>query len=179
MDHVAIVKPEYLDLILRGKKTIEARLSRTRRSPYGDVFPGDRIFFKASGGGFGALCITYRIHSAPALTPKDVAVLKRRFGKGIAAPAAFWKAKKSARYATLVWLTFVQKTSTGPDYRKIPGARPRDGWIAIGTRDAGPAESAAAKSRRAATAARKAARAKPAPQAKPTSRAKLTTRRAA
>lgn len=136
MDHVAIVKPELLDRILAGKKTIEARLSKTRRSPYGDVLPGDRIFFKASGGGFGAICITYRVYSAPGLTPADVRALKRRYGKAIAAPAGFWESRKNARFATLVWLTFVRKTDTGPDYRATPGYRPRDSWIALGTRPA-------------------------------------------
>ena len=51
MHHLAILKKEYnfLDLILKSKKTIESRWYQTKRTPYNRIKPGDIIFFKESG----------------------------------------------------------------------------------------------------------------------------------
>jgi ASC-1-like (ASCH) protein len=51
MHHLAILKKEYnfLDLILKSKKTIESRWYQTKRTPYNNIKPGDTIFLKNSG----------------------------------------------------------------------------------------------------------------------------------
>ena len=48
--HLVIVKKPYLDLILRGDKTIELRLTKGKTSEFGRVLPGDTLFLKISSG---------------------------------------------------------------------------------------------------------------------------------
>jgi len=48
--HLAIFKQPYLNLILKGKKTIESRFSMDKRPPYGMVRSGDKVIMKESGG---------------------------------------------------------------------------------------------------------------------------------
>jgi len=51
MHHLAILtkKPNFLDLILKRKKTIESRWYKTKRTPYNNIKKGDIIFLKNSG----------------------------------------------------------------------------------------------------------------------------------
>jgi len=51
MHHLAILtkKPNFLDLILKRKKTIESRWYQTKRTPYNNIKKGDTIFLKNSG----------------------------------------------------------------------------------------------------------------------------------
>ena len=51
MHHLAILskKPNFLDLILKRKKTIESRWYQTKRTPYNKIKKGDIIFLKESG----------------------------------------------------------------------------------------------------------------------------------
>ena len=51
MHHLAILskKPNFLDLILNGKKTIESRWYQTKRTPWNKIKAGDTIFLKNSG----------------------------------------------------------------------------------------------------------------------------------
>ena len=48
MDHVAIMSGNgfFLDAILSGKKTIESRWYKTRRTPWNNIRSGDTIYFK-------------------------------------------------------------------------------------------------------------------------------------
>lgn len=51
MHHVAIMRPDWrlIPKILGGEKTIESRWYQTRRAPWGQIAPGDTVFFKDSG----------------------------------------------------------------------------------------------------------------------------------
>ena len=59
--HVALVRPEYAEAILNGRKRVESRLSRMRCEPFGRVAPGDRVFFKETGGPFRACARIARV----------------------------------------------------------------------------------------------------------------------
>ncbi len=48
--HLAILKKQYLDAILAGRKTIESRLYQTKQKWLSQVNAGDKIFLKASSG---------------------------------------------------------------------------------------------------------------------------------
>ncbi len=45
-----VMSREYLEGLLGGEKRIEARLTKTRRAPFGRIGRGDRLFFKVSSG---------------------------------------------------------------------------------------------------------------------------------
>lgn len=40
---------DYIDLILRGKKTADAKFSNKKIPPYGKLYVGDRVYLKESG----------------------------------------------------------------------------------------------------------------------------------
>ena len=48
--HLAILTPGWIELILEGRKTIESRLSKVRCAPFGKVNQGDTVFMKESSG---------------------------------------------------------------------------------------------------------------------------------
>lgn len=131
MIHVAILHRRYLDLILLGVKTVESRLLRTRRTPYGMVRTGERVYFKESGGPFRATAVAGRVVHLGALTPADVRRLARQFEGEIRGGAAYWRSKSTARVATLVWLTQVRPIAFGPGVDGLPQWRPRQGWCVL------------------------------------------------
>ena len=102
--HLAILHARYIDAILLGDKTIESRLSRTRRAPFGIVRKGDLIFFKESGGPVRARARVKRALFFDNLVEAEVARLRDRYNADIGGDDAYWHAKRDARFASLIWL---------------------------------------------------------------------------
>lgn len=116
--HIAVLKPDMLRLILSGRKTIESRLTHQARPPFGCISRGERIYLKQSGGPFVAVARVHRVWMTDGLTPADVDRIARTHNQDICGPAAVWREKrKTARYATLIWLRDVQPTTRHPRYR--------------------------------------------------------------
>lgn len=131
MRHVAIIHPEYLELILGGRKRVEVRLSRNRCTPFGRVAPGDLVYFKARSGGFGARATVDGVDEFEDLTPLLVAMVFRRYNALACGDAACWLSKQHARFGTIVHLASVRSTARGPEYRDAPGFSPRSSWIEL------------------------------------------------
>ena len=131
MRHVAIIHPEYLALILAGRKRVEVRLTRNRSTPFGRVAPGDVVYFKARSGGFGARAAVAVVDEFEELSPPLVAMLFRRYNAMACGDAAYWISKQYARFGTFVHLTNVRSTERGPEYRDAPGFSPRSSWIVL------------------------------------------------
>ncbi len=121
MIHVAVLLPRYADLILRGKKHIESRLSVVRCDPYRAILPSERIYFKSRGGPVVATALAGRIDFFEDLTPRRIAGLRREFNDGIAADAEYWRAKRRAAFATLIWLEEVRPVLFGPQFPAFHG----------------------------------------------------------
>ncbi len=119
--HVAVLLKPYLDLILRGEKTVECRLTQTARDPFERVEPGERIYFKQSSGPFAATAIVEHVLGEANLTPRRVGEIKRDYNHLIKGEDAFWKFKRNSSYCTLVWLSDVQATTSGPAIRPLQG----------------------------------------------------------
>jgi len=115
--HVAIVTAPYDRLILDGAKTVECRLTRTAREPFGCVTPGERIYFKRSGGPFFATAVVDRVWTTDNVGAYGVDRLRERFNAQIHGAGAWWGSQHAARYATLVWLREVEPTTQRPAYR--------------------------------------------------------------
>lgn len=126
--HVAVLKPEYIEAILDGRKTVESRLSRTRREPLHKVSVGDIVYFKQSSGGYKAAARVDRVEYHERLSPEGVRRIKSRVNTRVLGSSAYWKAKRDARYATLVWLKDVQHTSHGPAIDRLYGRA----WVVMG-----------------------------------------------
>jgi hypothetical protein len=112
--HVAILRAEYLSMILDGRKTIESRLTRTPMPPFDRIKSGERIFFKQSSGPYRATAIAGDVRCERLAGPTQVAALQARFNDAICGAADYWHLKRDARFATLVSLQQVQATDQGP-----------------------------------------------------------------
>jgi hypothetical protein len=102
--HVAIVNHRVAGVLLAGAKSIESRFSRCRRAPIDCVKPGDIIHFKLSGGCFIGTCRAARVRQYTALTPGQLAALRRQHNHAICAPVAYWRARLACRFGLLIWL---------------------------------------------------------------------------
>jgi len=107
--HLAVLKRPYLDAVIEGRKTIELRLSRTRAAPFGKVAPRDTIYLKQSAGPVRARATAERVLSLEDLTPAEIRALKRAHNHLVLGAPDYWRARSSARYATLIWLADVRE----------------------------------------------------------------------
>ena len=107
-DHLAVLKPLYLRLILEGAKTIECRLTRTPKPPFKVLTKGEQIYLKESSGpvlavGRAGKVIYRRINS-----PENLAKIRREYGREIMAQEDFWQSKGDSRYCSLIVLEQVR-----------------------------------------------------------------------
>lgn len=115
--HVAVVNPQFVEPILRGRKIIECRLTRTAMAPFGCITPGQRIYFKQSAGPFFATAVCDRVWMTDRLTPPEVDKLRRQFDRHILG-GEFWDSRRdTARYGTLIWLRDVRPSTLRPVYK--------------------------------------------------------------
>lgn len=129
MQHVAIVNRGMIEPLLRGGKSVESRLSRTRRPPYGRIRAGDTVYFKAAGGPVFGRARVRGVEQFAGLTPPGVAELARRYGPRTCAPPGYWRRRRACRYATLIWLGPVRRTRSAPRVARQFGSA----WIALPT----------------------------------------------
>ncbi len=106
--HLAILKRPYLDAILSGSKTIESRLTKTRRAHFGRVQPGDKLFLKLSSGPVCATAIVERVRYFENLTPKKIGELKDKYNDLICGDDDYWRSKMDCRFGMLVRLKDVR-----------------------------------------------------------------------
>ncbi len=126
--HVAILQPRYLDLIVAGRKSIEARLTRTLRAPIGAVRSGDWIHLKACGGPIAATMRVARVLELRELNPTAVAALRGEFNDRILAPYNWWRERSGSRFGVLLWLKLPRKPIAPPSQvpRQYGGA-----WLTL------------------------------------------------
>ena len=106
-------------MILDGTKTIESRLTRNARPPFGRLCPGDRIHFKRSAGPFFAEADVKQVLCVEIHQPTEIDRLAKQYNKHIGAPAEYWQSKRdTARYVTLAWLINVTPSTAEPAYQK-------------------------------------------------------------
>lgn len=133
MIHVAILKAPYIQLVLAGRKTVESRLSKVAMPPYREIAPGERLFFKASGGPFMATARADRCVFFDSLTPAKINTLKDRYNPWVCGDDAYWHAKRQSQCASFILLRDVEPIDVGPRY--APSAY--RAWFVLGD-DASP-----------------------------------------
>lgn len=109
VSHLAVLREPYVSAVIDGTKSIESRLSQTRQRPFASVAPGDRLLIKFSGGPVVAQAEVMHVRYFAALNARRLAGLRREFGRGIAAADSYWRARRGARYATLLWMRNVRE----------------------------------------------------------------------
>ena len=102
-----IVHPRYIAPLLCGTKTLESRLGRDRRAPFGKVSPGDIIYIKPTGKRVIAKAIVRTVEEYEDLTPKDIIFLRESYDDRIMGGDHYWQTKSDANYATLISFTKV------------------------------------------------------------------------
>lgn len=107
--HLVILKRPYLEMILRGEKTIESRLTRARTPAFGRVHAGDFLFLKASGGPVCASAKAADVKYYHDLTPERITTIKQEYGHAIGGSDAVWAEMMDRKCGFLVWLADVQR----------------------------------------------------------------------
>ncbi|MEO0514988.1 MAG: hypothetical protein AAF086_06800 [Planctomycetota bacterium] len=114
--HVAILKREYLRMILSGQKTVESRLAKVRCPPFGVVKPGERLFFKASGGPFMATAIAESVHDYADQSPEQIDELYEQWNPAVCGPLDYWQGRRDRPFATMIRLRRVEPMEVGPKF---------------------------------------------------------------
>ena len=106
--HLAILKKQYLDAILTGRKTIESRLYQTKQKWLSQVSAGDKIFLKASSGPVMATAIVDKVKYYENLTAGQIAQMQKQHNQQILGDEQYWQEKMSSQFGILVWLKDVR-----------------------------------------------------------------------
>ncbi len=115
--HVAILKPDLVQAVLDGRKTVESRLTVQPRPPLGVIEAGERLFLKVSSGPFRATAVASAVREYRDLDPAGVRGLHAEWNDRVLGPTAYWQAKAGSRFAVMVTLTRVEACEVGPAYR--------------------------------------------------------------
>ena len=102
--HLVILKKPYLNDILAGRKTVESRLTRTRRSPLGEIAKGDKLFFKITSGPVCAIGRVKKVMQFENLTPSRIKRIEQEYNDRILGTDLYWTEKRQSRYCVLIWL---------------------------------------------------------------------------
>lgn len=126
MQHIAILKQPFFDMVLSGEKTIESRWSMVKVAPYKKVSVGDKILLKETCKDVTATANVKKVQFYE-LTPELVEDIRIKYGKQIGTDKfEDWKSTLQKRYCTLIWLDEV--TPVAPiKVKRSNGA----GWIVL------------------------------------------------
>lgn len=114
MKHLAIFKGNGAELILSGKKTMEARFSRIKNPPFGVISSGDLVYIKPSGKDPIGQFKVEKVVFYDGLTEKDISDLRKRFGKRLALDQTYWINKTNSKYGTLIFIGESSRFITAP-----------------------------------------------------------------
>ena len=125
--HLAIFAGDAIEKIFRGEKVVESRLTMRRQPPFGLVHRGDEIYLKQVGGHILGRAMADNVLYFEDLNPEVIGKLRHEYYHEIAMGSEFWRSKAQARYATLIFLTDVQRFVAPFAYRK----RDRRSWLVL------------------------------------------------
>ncbi len=108
-NHLVILKKHYIDKAICGLKTIESRLSKTRREYWRKVRTGDKLFLKESSGPIRAVAKVRKVEYFEGLCASKIDGLKRKYNQQIIGDDEYWQSKSDSRYCVLVWLNGVRE----------------------------------------------------------------------
>ena len=106
--HLVILRKEYVEAILKGRKTIESRFTMTRREYWKKILYGDRLFIKQSSGPVCATAEVMKVQYYEGLTAERIEQIKKKYNHLISGEDEYWRSKKDCRYGVLVWLGKVE-----------------------------------------------------------------------
>lgn len=126
MQHIAILRQPFFNMVLSGEKTIESRWSMNKTAPYNKVSVGDEILLKETGKDVTATAKVKEVKYFE-LTPQLVEDIRIKYGKAIGTDKfEDWQTTLYKKYCTLIWLEDVKKVSP----IKVPRSNGA-GWIVV------------------------------------------------
>lgn len=126
--HLAIFKGEAGEAILSGKKTIESRFSKVRKSPFGLISNGDLVYIKPSGEDIIGQFRVKKVFFFDNLDLSDLSYLRNLYGEGLSVEKEYWEKNKNARYGTLIFIGDCTRFITSPvKFRK----KDLRGWVVL------------------------------------------------
>jgi hypothetical protein len=111
MNHLVILRPPYLEMILSGEKTAESRLSRRRHPAAIRCHPGDWLYLKRTGGDIEGRARVQAIDAYAGLDPDGLRALAEQWAGRVAAMEPddwYQRIKQDARYALFFTLDGVE-----------------------------------------------------------------------
>ncbi len=109
MQHIAILRQPFFDMVLSGTKTIESRWSMHKVAPYNKVKIGDEILLKETCKDVTATAKVKDVKYFE-LTPEIVEDIRIKYGKEIGTEKfENWQATLQKKYCTLIWLDRVNQ----------------------------------------------------------------------
>ncbi len=121
--HLAIFRQPYLELVLNGEKTADARFSKRRIAPFEQIEAGDTVLLKLSSGPVLGRATVDEVHFFSDLTPEALDMLCSRHNSRLRLSDDFWKRYRDAKYGTLILFKDVEIVQ--PIYIWSKG---RSGW---------------------------------------------------
>jgi hypothetical protein len=112
VNHLVILRPPYLDLILSGDKTVESRLSRRRHPAATRCLSGDVLYLKRTGGDIEGRATVAHIDVYADLDPAALRHLAAEWAGRVAATEPddwYQRIKRDARHAVFLRLTRVER----------------------------------------------------------------------
>ena len=131
--HLAIMSAPFDELILTGKKKIESRFSCNRSRAWSNVYAGDIVVMKQSGGPIVGLFVVSkadRYTSTP--TVSNWWSLRTSYSERICATDAFWESVAHRNFAILMWVGAHHRLQTPVELERAKGDR--SGWMLLSSR---------------------------------------------
>ncbi|MBW3010656.1 hypothetical protein KY335_02565 [Candidatus Woesearchaeota archaeon] len=108
VDHVAYMNPQWklVPKILSGEKPIESRWYMTKRDPWDNIHPGDKVYFKDSGKPVTVQAEVANVRQFSGLNEERIRMILEEYGKQIGIEdveksVEYYKGKK---YCILIFL---------------------------------------------------------------------------
>lgn len=124
--HLVVMAEPYLSLLMEGKKSVEARFSKSRRAPWGCVRRGDLLLLKKTSGPVVGMGVVGEVWSFEIEGVSGVEAIRREFGGRVCGGVAFWGASAGARYGTLLEVEGVRPVKPVKCHK-----RDQRGWVVL------------------------------------------------
>tara|TARA_Y100000310_G_scaffold345532_1_gene466142 strand:- start:7467 stop:7886 length:420 start_codon:yes stop_codon:yes gene_type:complete len=111
MYHLAILqtKGDWLKKIIDGKKTIESRWYKNKRSPYKQIAKDDIVYFKESGKQVTIKSKVSQVLFFEDLDEDKIKSILEEYGELICLPVSYARELKGKNYCTLIFLENVEQ----------------------------------------------------------------------
>jgi ASC-1-like (ASCH) protein len=102
MNHLAILKNPWFNLLLLGKKTIESRITQRRIKPYKQIKVDDIVYIKKSGVSF--IGVKFRVDKVKFLYTNGTNLLKYYQNELKISDIYILEKMRGYRYISMIWI---------------------------------------------------------------------------